>query len=346
MSQQPRWKEKYGLLKEYTTANPEIYIDTREVSIPGHLRDEFYNRFDSIRETIVEDCFNLLNLDVETLSVNYQKAENELTGLLGEKPIVLPTDLLSFLHNPKEGLIRALYNRLFELVQGKLTEEEFENLAAGDLEFTVTDLYNLGYEAWSALVIMRMLEPDRIYGVGLDEDFEPVVTDLVEIAFGRQFHHVAKRIPEFILHSRKLDKHVAVKMPLAREVDTYYIPFEPPVKPRKRTGDTSYVLDSRVMFLAIVEDLKKIPVFADIHARTIQSPDLTIEFLTAQNIADPVAVAEVSRRIEIMKPKLGGCIVVINPTPGAGPAVPEDKLETFAVGLDRSGFQPVVDKLA
>lgn len=56
------------------------------------------------------------------------------------------------------------------------------------------------------------------------------------------------RIPEFILHSKKLDRNVAVKMPLALEVETYYIPFEPPVKPKKRTGDTSYALDSRMMF--------------------------------------------------------------------------------------------------
>jgi hypothetical protein len=341
-----KWKEKYGVLKEYTDANSEIRISTNEVSIPKHLRDSFYDKFDAIREAVVADRLGSLQLDVETLSNHYVQTEKDVTTLLGIDRIDIPVDLSSFLHDPKKGLERVIYNRLFELVQGKINEDQFEELAGWDMDITAADLFRLGYESWAVLMIIRLLDPDTAYGVELDEESEPFASGLAGIAFGRQFHHVAKRIPEFILHSRKLDRHVAVKMPLTREVDTYYIPFEPPVKPRKRTGDTSYVLDSRAMFLSVIPDLKKIPVFADIHARSIKSPDLTIEFATQLEAADPEALGEVRRRVEIMKPRLGGCLVVINPGEGATFDGLAGDLEIVPAGFDPSRLQNVVDKLS
>jgi len=41
-----------------------------------------------------------------------------------------------------------------------------------------------------------------------------------------------------------------------------------------------------MMFLTVVPDLKKTPVFADLHERTINGPDLTIEFLMEQDLSD------------------------------------------------------------
>jgi hypothetical protein len=181
--------------------------------------------------------------------------------------------------------------------------------------------------------------------VGLDEEFEPIACELKEIAFGRQFHHVAKRIPEFIVHSKKLDKNIAVKMPLTREVETYYIPFEQPVKPKKRTGDTSYVLDTRMMFLSVVPDLGKIPVFADIHARTIKSPDLTIEFMTRWEMRDPESVEGARNRISIMKPRLGGCVVLIDPDRDAEAPDPPENMDIVAAGFDPSRLEAMIDRM-
>jgi len=346
VSVQSEWREKYGLLKKYTDANPEINIDTCEVSIPKHLRDTFYEKFDAIRESVVASRLGALPINVDILRSSYTQIEKEVTDLLGLDRIDIPMDLLSFLHDPKNGLVRVLYNRLFELVQGKINEDDFEQLAGVDIDVIAADLFRLGYEPWAALVLISLFEPDKAYGVELDEDYEPFVCELKEIAFGRQFHHMAKRIPEFILHSKKLNKNIAVKMPLAREVNTFYIPFEPPVKPKKRTGDTSYVLDTRTMFLAVVPDLKKIPVFADIHARTIKSPDLTVEFVTQQEAVDSGVLDEVKRRVEIMKPKFGGCLVVIDPDQDTEMNTSAESIETIAAGFDPSKLQTIIDKLA
>lgn len=340
-----KWKQEYDNLMDFTGAHPEIHIDASEISIPKEFRDDFYRQFDIVRNAVVEERFASLPLDVENLCRNYSREEKNLTERLGLDGIWIPADLLKFLHNPKVGLTRAIYNRLFELVQGKIIPEEFERMADADLTASIADLFRLGYEPWAALVLIRLLEPDRILSVELNEDYVPITGELKEIAFGRQFHHVAMRIPEFVVHSKKLNRHVAVKMPLAREVETYYIPIEPPVKPKKRTGDTSYVLDSRMMFLSFVDDLDKIPVFADIHKRTIKSPDLTVEFLMRHDFDDPDAIRGLRKRVEIMKPNLGGCILVMDPGENGDLAKPADNIELIAAGIDPSGLEAVIDKL-
>ncbi len=340
MTIQPQWKQKYDVLKDYITANPEIHIDMSEISIPEHLRDKFYKYFDDVRNAVVEARYGSLPPEVDALRRNYTQSEKELTELMGLELIKLPVDLLSFLHNPKEGLARGLYNRLFEMVQGKITTDDFERMADSDFTATAEGLFRLGYESWAGLTLICLLEPDGAFGVELNENYEPFVVELEEIAFGRQFHHTAKRIPEFILHSKKLDRHIAVKMPLAREVDNYHI------KSKKHTGDTSYVLDSRVMFLAIVPDLEQIPVFADIHARTIKGPDLMVEFLTEQDLSNEDVVVQVQKRVEIMKPRLGSSVVVMNPKPDSDIVKPAGNIDTFSVGLDPLKLQPIIDKLA
>ncbi len=345
MSIESQWRERYGLLKEYTAANPEILIDTCEVSIPGHLRDGFYAKFDAVRNAVVESRLDALPVNVHILRDSYIRAEREVTESLGLERIDVPVDLLSFLHDPRTGLVRVLYNRLFELLQGKLDEEVFETMARTDIDNITSGFFRLGYESWAALTIILLLEPDRAYGVDLDEEFEPFACELKEIAFGRQFHHVAKRIPEFILHSKKLDTNIAVKMPLTREVETYYIPFEPPVKPKKRTGDTSYVLDTRMMFLSVVPDLGKIPVFADIHARTIKSPDLTIEFMTLGEAQDPEMFEGAKNRVGIMQPRLGGCVALIDPDKDPAAAVSAENIDIIEAGFDPSKLEVLIDRL-
>ena len=346
MSLRPQWMQKYDVLKEYVTTNSEIHIDTSEISIPERLRDEFYRHFDDVRNAVVDAHYGSLPFDMDTLRRNYMRSEKEIADLLGVERIELPVDLSSFLHNPKEGLARGLFHRLFEIVQGKITEDDFERMAHSDLTAITAELFRLGYEPWAALTLIRLLDPEEAFGVGLDEDYEPFVMELKEIAFGRQFHHTTKRIPELILHSEKLDRHIAVKMPLAREVDTYYFPYKRPSKSKKHTGDTSHVLDSRVLFLSILPDLKKIPVFADYHACTVESPDLMVEFLTEEDLANTDAVAQVQKRVDIMKPRLGGNIVVINPEPESDIVKSMGNTDVFSVGLDPLKLHEVINKLA
>ncbi len=260
--------------------------------------------------------------------------------------IELPVDLVSFLHNPREGMVRWLYNRLFEMIQGKITLEEFEEMAENDLASTTFEMYELGYEVWVIFTLIILLEPDETYAVLLDDNFDPYPGKLTEIAFGRQFNHSSKRIPELILHSKKLKKYAAIKFPLAREIAGYLIPPEMPHKMlRDRTGDTSYVLDKRVMFLSLMDSLEKIPVFAELQERKIKSPDLMIEFHGPQDFLDEDKITEMKIRLELMKPKLGAAAMLIDTEAEKTASSFPQGMDVFSAGFDRNILAKVIEKL-
>ena len=346
MNKDSEWKQKLDTLKNYISTNREIYIDVREISIPEHLRTKFYELFDDIRNTFVEEFFASLPLDVDTLCSNYVKSEKEVMKALETDHIDLPVDLVSFLHNPREGMVRWLYNRLFEMIQEKITIEDFEEIAENDLVSTTFEMYQIGYEIWAIFTLITLLEPDETHSVELDDNFEPVPGKLAEIAFGRQFNHSTKRIPEIILHSKKLDSYVAVKFPLAREIAGYRIPPEMPHKMlRDRTGDTSYVLDKRIMFLSMIDSLDKIPVYAELDKRTIKSPDLMIEFLGQKDISDEDKISEIKTRLELMKPILGGTSVLIDTEAEQAEASLPEGMNIYSAGFDRNILAGIIDRL-
>ncbi len=346
MSINKKWKQKFDILKNYIATNSEIIINTNEISIPEHLRDKFYDYFDDIRNTFVEDFFTSLPLDADTLCRNYNQSEKELIDFLNLERIDLPVDLISFLHNPREGMVRWLYNRLFEVIQEKISIEDFEQIAENDLVATTAEMYRLGYETWAVLTLILSLDPEKAYSVELDEEYNPIAGELKVIAFGRQFNHSTKRIPEFIIHSKKLDCYVAVKVPLAKEVEGYHLPHEVPKKMlRDRTGDTSYVLDSRILFLSVLKNLDDIPIYAEISERKIESPDAVIEFLTSEDLNDAEKISQIQKRLKIMKPGLGGSVMVMNPDYKTGSEPSAEGIDIFLTGFDRNKLQQVTQKL-
>ncbi len=340
------WKEKLETLQGYVKSNPGIYIDMREISIPEHLRGRFYEYFDDIRNTFVMDFFNSLPVDVAVLCDNYMKSEKDVVERLNIERIDLPVDLMSFLHNPKEGMVRWLYNRLFDMIQKKISMEEFEQMAENDLMSTTWTIYRLGYMVWAAFSIILLLEPDETYSVELDDNFNPTTGELREIAFGRQFNHSTKRIPEFIIHSKKIGRYVAVKMPLAKEITGYAPPHEIPQKMmRDHTGDTSYALDNRVMFLSILNGLDNIPVYAEVHERKIKSPDVMIEFLTEQELSDNDIIGQMQHRFMIMKPKLLSGVVSMDTGPEPVLSSGREGIDLFMAGFEREKLKPVIDRM-
>jgi hypothetical protein len=342
------WMQEYAILKNYISSNPEISIRSWEVSIPRDLRDEFYRLFDNVRRAFVKSWESPIYLDLFNLGNAYIETENRLFTILGlNRHIELPVDLTTILNNPHEGMMRLIYDRLFELIQGKITEDDFERLAEENLNVNTSEMFRFGYELWAAISIMLLLEPDNIFKVDLNDDFEPFVTGLDRIAIGGQSHHAAKRIPELILHSKKFDSYIAFKAPVLKEVDLYNLPIELPTQKmlRDRTGDTSAVLARRMIFLAIVPDLNKIPVFADLHERIVESPDLTIEFLMEHELSDTLTMNHVQNRMQTMKPRLGGGIVLMNPNRESDEYETENKITAYPAGLNEVRLKPLIDRL-
>lgn len=340
-----KWKQEYERLQNFSAAHPEIKIDKSEFSIPAEVRGEFYRRFDTVRKAIVESCFPALPVDVGALCDKYIEIEKEIIELLGLESISIPVDLSSFLHSPDDGLTRVLYNSLCNLMQGKETVEAFEQQAKYNLDASAADLYNLGYEAWAALVLIKLLEPDKAFLVDIDSEDRTFQKELKDISFGRQAHHNMLRVPEFVVQSRRISKRVAVKMPVAREIDTYRVAFAPPVRPKNRTGDTSHALAPRVMLFHVMEEGDEIPIVADLKDYRISSPHIVIEFIAESELEDPDVLSETMRRCSILQPKIATYLVIRDPSKELAPEKPAETIEAVAVGLDASKLRLVVDGL-
>jgi hypothetical protein len=340
------WKLVYNEFRGYIANQPEIVINATEISIPQSVRDEFYDRFDELRRAVVEQYCSSLPIDFDALSKSYLKIEKEVMELLRLDAISMPVDLHSFVHNPKDGLIRILYNRTFDLLQGKTTEDAYEEQAANDLRSVASELFRLGYEQWAALVLIKLLDPDQAFLVELDEDYKPILGELKTIAFGRQAHHPTMRIPEFVLHSRKLNKYVTVKMVLAREIETFVVTVKPPVRPRKKTGDTSFALDSRAMMLSFIATPEEIPIIADIYDRKLTSPDWIMEYISESELMDPDGLSQIKRNLQAMNPRLGTCLVLIGCKEELKLEDIPQNLHPVSVAFDELGLRTVVDKLA
>lgn len=343
---EPRWEDEYRGLRDYIKAHPEIEIGPEEVCIPEQWRAGFYQRFDTIRRAVVESWNPSLHSEIRALSRSFLTTERRLSERLGLE-VRLAQDLSSFLRRPGEGLMRLIHGRLFELVQGNISGEGFARLAAGDLDAGAAGMFLIGYETWAALAMIHLLEPDGIWGVALDGDHRPVMTEIREIAFGRQFHHPARRLPEFVFHSRKLDRHVAFKMPLAVEVNAYRVPVEMPTQRllRNRNGDSSPVLGHRMIFLSVVRDLKNVPVFADLHQRTVHGPDLSIECVTDRDLVDPEVLGQIQNRLDILRPRLEGTLALVDAEPKPEAPANAGKMRVVSAGLEASGFQRIIDEL-
>jgi hypothetical protein len=340
------WKEEYASLNRFIADNPGIVINTSEISISQSLREEFYVRFDKIRAALVETHYSALPVDIESLCRNFLQIEKEVLSLLGIDKISMPVDLFSFLHTPKEGLTRIIYNRLFDLLQGKTTAEVFETQCVEDLKYSSADLFRLGYEWWAGLALIKLLEPDEAFFVDLDPDYKPFLAELKEISFGRQAHHPTMRIPEFVLHSRKFDRYVAVKMAVTKEVENYVEPFKPPVRPKKRTGDTSLALDSRVMILSFMSSREDIPVLTDVYDNTLTSPDWMAECVTRSELRDPAVLEGVRLHMDILKPRSGMLLIVMDQNSEEILEQIPENIYPVLVGFDQSRLESVIASLA
>ncbi len=348
-----KWQREYSGLTDYIATNSQISIDQTSIGIPADVRDGFYRRFDSVRRTFVEEHCQSLTEAASVLSDNYTQIERQVVEQLGIDSITLPVDLASFLHNPQDGLMRALFFPLFDFIQGKIPQEDFAQQLAGELVARAAGLVRYGYQIWSTLALIHLLEPDKAYIPYLKETQgeadEIMLQEPRLIALGSQPSEPPIRLPELVLCSRRLGQHVAFKLELDTDIPRYQGIFGGmPEKNRamKYSGDTSGVLGDRALLFYVINNAREVPVIADIGKRTIAQPDLIVEWTRPGDVDDPFVLDQVKQRYDILKPKQGTCLVSSEPLGQVSLEIEGYDLHTLSAGFDESKLQPIVDCLA
>ena len=226
------WRQAYRELRDYVARDPKIKIGTNRITIPKDVRPQFYRLFDTAREAFLKEIFPSLLDEAGTLSRYYATVEEEVIKLLELTDISMPASLNWFLREPTNGLIRGLFDPLFNLLKGEMDVEAFGQEATRTIESSFRDLYRLGYEKWVALSLVKLLASDKVFNITfLTRDDDPFRTDMAgqeepvpePVESQRlSFEHglfTAFVVPDFIAHSVKINSYVAIKTELG---DAYW----------------------------------------------------------------------------------------------------------------------------
>jgi hypothetical protein len=334
------WRDAYTELQDFIAANPQIGIEKSSVSIPADVRGEFYRLFDTVTKTFVEERYSPLPVEAEALSTAYNKLAKEMIELLCLDGISMPTSLDSFLHSPTDGLMRTLFDSLFDLLQGKVDFETFERVALKKLDASVIDLSRWGYEIWVALSLVRLLEPDQAFQIVLDSEERTVLKELESISIGHQFPHPTLRLPEFVVHSHRNGKYVSVKFELATEMSTYTTASKPERKQAmQNAGDTSNALGHRILVMSTAERPEDSAILADLKARRIFPPDVVVECQEQ----DGATLDGMKRYHDILQPRRGTYVVFRETVPEMSLQPPNENIHPLTGGFDRFRLQPIIE---
>lgn len=283
------WVDRFSELKQYIERNPSIKISPNVVAIPSNVRPEFYRLFDSVRVEFIKDNFPQLITMASDLSTSYTKVEAEVISYLSLNEISLPTSLNWFLRDPVNGLMRLLFDPLFNLIKGKVSPEQFAEEATQKINDGFKDFFRQGFERWVVLALITLLKADKIYEVpcreldtssmegqltvGVIEETPPEPIEAKRIVLQRSIAP-AFIVPNFIIHSAVLDSYVSMRLEFG----------EVPIKARQVSSEREWLgayvinrdpLAKPDLLLFVDENLQNLNLIADLSR--VCRPDMVIE---------------------------------------------------------------------
>ena len=166
-----QWIDSYTELKDYIKQHSEIQISSAAVIIPDEFRGEFYRLFNDIRNGFVKERFAEQLADAHILGEKYSQIEKQLLDGSSLKTIYIDPALKWFLQDPVDGVSRKLFDLTFDFFQDKVTADTYEVLASEIASATLDKLFHDGYIRWTALSLIKMLEPKVFYIAPVADQF-------------------------------------------------------------------------------------------------------------------------------------------------------------------------------
>jgi len=193
------WQNSLAQLKEFIKDNPSIEISENCISIPGDVRPEFYRQFDIIRTDFLKDNFPSSLEKGYELSKEFAEIYKEAIAASGLESISVRAAVNWFLQDPVNGLMRSLFDPIFNLIRGKLSEQAFAESATRLIDDAFDDYFREGYERWILLGLLSLMQPDKNYFIN-SGDFH---TDS-EVSGGAITAGMREEPLETVIESKKL----------------------------------------------------------------------------------------------------------------------------------------------
>lgn len=331
------WHEAYKDLKKYISSNPGIEIGPGVVCLPSDIRPEFYRIFDNVRVTYIEDNYPHMLEEGRILVERWNEAKRSAMEALKLQSIETDADINWFLLDPKDGLMRFLFDPLFDLIKGKSDEGSFENQARVALTGAFNKFFSEGYKYWTILSLLKLLSADQVYTVPdteLDKDPYAHMETLAQIdgleekapdpreRTSISFQHKLKFSflePSFIVHSASLNSFVAFVPDYEYNESRWQSQRLSPAREWYKMSQIQADYGNGDLWpdigIYVNDNVKELSVAGD-HVWMGQ-PDIIIETKVHKDWVENRGIETVKRHYNVLKPKIGSYVVCLEPVPVA-----------------------------
>jgi hypothetical protein len=359
------WLQQYKELKRFIHANPSIEITNNSVSIPGDVRAEFYKNFDALRAGFIKDRF-IIDLDrAEALSEAYGGVSKAVKQRMHLEEIQTSDKLRWFLCDPLNGLMRTLFDPVFDLLKGRLDVDGFGITAETAVKNVFHPLFADGYQCWVTLALMQQLSADRLWTVkspassdNLDtrrgifsavrDASPPAMTESGRLVFGSATSG-SFLVPEAIVHTEKLPGYAGFVLPsnislLKANSSSKKLEWLNQKQLKQDFGAGDFWPD--MLFYVSGESADDLKLIAD--SERIARPAAIFEIMEDENWCYEKNIRPIVRHNQILTPTAGSYVISRTEvdTESFRQLCPPDSIHLINAGYDASRLEPLVLALA
>jgi hypothetical protein len=348
------WMQEYTKLTNFVNEHQEIKITKGMIRIPSDVRPQFYAMFDSTRRAVVKECMNESLDESHNLACNYQDAVKKALKLLNLKSINSQSTVQRFLDNVDDWLVRELLDPLFNLLNGTINSQQFENNYVNVVKAAVPPIYEKAYGKWVAVSLINLLQADALMtiplprlhprdraAVGGKDVFDslrpPEKSDKVDFQF-ELFQLFTT--PDYIVHSSRLGKYLGIRTQYEDSLGAADIlPLTREWLPVNEMGN----ITSGMMLIYISDNPMDIAAVAD--RLKICRPDMIIECRTQKNWMLKEGMDNIKRHHNSLKPACGTFVMSDVDIAGMKAQDPCEGIQIIPANVEDASLKPVIDSL-
>ena len=327
------WPKAFEQLKEYIAENPSIEISDNCIAIPGDVRTEFYRLFDNVRVDFLRDNFPASLEKGYEMSKQFARVYAAAMAATGLESINVRAAVNWFLQDPVNGLMRSLFDPLFNLIRGRTTEEQFTSKSIQIVDDAFAEYFRDGYQRWAVLGLLSLMKPDRNFnienhdyhtdpemneggmGAGVREEAIDEIKESKKIIFDYSTL-TAFIVPRILIHSTRLESYVSIHTDFAEAYwrargKSEHVEWLSIKEIKEEFGRSKLWPDLVISTSKQLEDLNLV---ADYH--WVARPDLIIEIQEEDGWYERGGLELAKRHVAELKPRLG-CYIVCRTAPPA-----------------------------
>jgi hypothetical protein len=353
------WRQTYAELTNFVAELPAIKIDLKNVSLPGDIRPEFYKLFDSVRVSFVKECFSSQLENAYELCRDFNGIAGSIKNDMKLESIEVTTAAKWFMIDPLNGLMRVLFDPLFDLLKGKIEVEVFEKIAIGALSYHFKGFYHEGYKYWAMLGLMKVMAPDKLWRgqvVAVPHDIRPTgaseanVPEPVEarqLVFSREPDN-SFLVPKAVVFSSRAGAFVSIAP------DFYQASFRAKKLNAKMEWLSVGEIEQKAntvkkwpdMAVYVSEHLEDLSLIAD--CKSMARPDILVEFLDEGGWNDSGWIESIKRTREVLTPRFESFVISRTEVPAEvrEQIVSSGDIKFISAGYDTASLEPMVSALA